>query len=227
MKITVITGTAYDGCTHRVRDLFLSHFPEATILSFVLPDDGPDFCTGCKTCFKVDETKCPHASKVLPIWQAMKEADLLVVVYPVYVMRAPAQVKALLDHLAVHWFAHRPVIKMFDKRAVILTQSSVASNKAAQKDVKTCLNWLGVSFVKSLGLRLVESTDWEAISAELKAKLALTIECFASSLTFRGKPAMSLRVRLYFALTRLMQRRLKKKAIDSVDNRYWRAQGWI
>ncbi|WP_207204781.1 NAD(P)H-dependent oxidoreductase [Miniphocaeibacter massiliensis] len=37
---------------------------------------------------------------VQPIWNKMLESDLIIFAYPVYVLRAPAQVKSLLDNLA-------------------------------------------------------------------------------------------------------------------------------
>jgi multimeric flavodoxin WrbA len=43
----------------------------------------------------------------------MTDVDLIVFAYPVYALRAPGQVKALLDHFAVHWMVHRPKSEMF------------------------------------------------------------------------------------------------------------------
>ena len=104
---------------------------------------APPYCTGCKTCFFHGEDKCPHADKVLPLWQAMLRADLIVFSYPVYALRAPAQVKSLLDHLCVHWFVHRPKPAMFPKHAVILTQAIGFFYRAALRDVenKPVLAW--------------------------------------------------------------------------------------
>ena len=58
-------------------------------------------------------------------------------------MGLPGQLKALLDHFGCHWIAHRPKKAMFTKTAIVLTQSIGAPNKAAQKDVTTCLNRKG------------------------------------------------------------------------------------
>ena len=114
MRIVAITGTNVKGCTHAMMDLFLDTLRAGnTVESFTLPNDGPPYCIGCKNCFLQGEEHCPHAAQVMPIWNAMLGADLIVLAYPVYALRAPAQVKALLDHLCAHWIVHRPKPDMF------------------------------------------------------------------------------------------------------------------
>jgi len=61
--------------------------------------------------------------------------------------------KALLDHLCVHWMVHRPDDRMFQKKAVILTNAIGWIQGGAQKDIATSLKWLGVSQVKKLEFR--------------------------------------------------------------------------
>jgi multimeric flavodoxin WrbA len=153
MNIVVINGTEVKGCTYRIKESFLEPLRTAhRIREFYLPKDCPKFCCGCKTCFFKNERLCPHAEYTMPVWDAVLAADLLVFAYPVYVLRAPGQIKALLDHFACHWMVHRPDKKMFTKRAVILTQSIGAPNGSAQKDVATSLSWMGVSDIKKLVL---------------------------------------------------------------------------
>lgn len=86
----------------------------------------------------------------------MLKADLLVFAAPVYALRTPGQMKALLDHFCCHWMVHRPDKAMFTKCAVILTNSIGASNREAQKDIATSLQWLGISDVRCLGFGLME-----------------------------------------------------------------------
>lgn len=85
---------------------------------------------------------------------AMLDCDLLVFNSPVYALRTTAQMKCLLDHLCVHWMVHRPDERMFNKKAVIITNAIGVFNGGAQKDIATSLMWLGVSDIKKLGIGL-------------------------------------------------------------------------
>lgn len=121
MNVVVITGSQVQGITARLKDYFISFLPpSARVQTWTLPTDSPHFCAGCKTCFLVREDKCPHRAAIQPIWASMEAAEVLVFIYPVYVMGAPAQVKALLDHLGWAWMPHRPQPAMFFKRVIIL-----------------------------------------------------------------------------------------------------------
>jgi FMN-dependent NADH-azoreductase len=224
MKITAITGTAVNGCTRAMMDLFLEGFRKdgAQIVSFTLPKDAPPYCMGCKTCFFQGEDKCPHADKVLPIWNAMLAADLIVLAYPVYALRAPAQVKALLDHLCVHWFVHRPDPGMFQKRAVILTQAIGIFYRAAIKDVSTSLSWLGVSDIRALGAGLLEGVYWNELSGKRRGRITRRIQRLAARYKTERTPRMSLLVRMKFFLTMQMHRMFSKKQETlSRDDQYW------
>ncbi|MFY9494038.1 MAG: NAD(P)H-dependent oxidoreductase [Limnochordia bacterium] len=167
----------------------------------------PHFCTGCKTCFVKSEELCPHADYVRPIWNSMLEADLLVFASPVYTLRTTAAMKALLDHLCVHWMVHRPDDRMFQKKAVILTNAIGWIQGGAQKDIATSLKWLGVSQVKKLGIPLMEDAFWTKLSAGKRQSIG-------------GKTL--------FAITKMMyQGRARKESPLSADNQYWLDKGWI
>ena len=119
MNIVVINGTDVKGCTYQIKEFFLEPLRKGNFITeFYLPKDFPHFCCGCKTCFLISEELCPHAERSMPIWNAILAADLLVFAYPVYVLRTPGQMKALLDHFGCHWMVHRPDRQMFNKRAV-------------------------------------------------------------------------------------------------------------
>lgn len=230
MKIVSITGTGVKGCTWHIKEAFLAPLRSAGnfIKEFTLPNDFAQFCLGCKSCFDYAEEKCPHYKEYEPIYSAILEADLLVFAYPVYVMRAPGQVKALLDHLAFQWFAHRPNPKMFTKRAVILTNSIGAPNGAAQKDVLTSLNWMGLSAVKCYGFPLMEGVIWEELSEKRRTKIELTCKDAAEQQLRETAPAsMNLKVKLLFSMARMLQRKLKKEGRDTADLRHWIKQGWV
>lgn len=229
MKILVINGTEIKGCTYHIKESFLEPLREGNeITEFYLPGDFPYFCCGCKLCFLKSAHLCPHALYTMPIWEAMLEADLLVFAYPVYVLRAPGQLKALLDHLGCHWMVHRPDKRMFCKRAVILTQSIGASNKAAQSDVATSLSWLGVSDIEKLGFGLHQGVIWEDLSPKKRGFIIGKAKQLARRYHKPKRVRRSLKVAVYFHLCRLLhQHSLRRTSSPSADNLYWLEQGWI
>lgn len=231
MKCVVINGTEQRGCTYNLKEIFLDELKPDELMEFYLPKDGPSYCRGCKLCFIKSESLCPHYDKVNPIWQAILDADLIVFAYPVYVLRAPGHVKSLLDHLGVHWFAHRPDPRMFDKTGVIITQSIGAPNRAAQKDVETSLNWLGVSRVRKIGFGMMEGVIWEEISEKRREGFESKMRTFARSFRNLTPVGMSLKTKFYFQMCKMMQENLLKKTSDdkdlSSDVKHWLEQGWI
>lgn len=227
MKITCITGTDLKGCTYKMKEIFLAQFPEAEITNIYLPSEAPAYCTGCKNCFNRGEAYCPHSKQVQAIWQNMLEADLLVFAYPVYVMRAPGHVKSLLDHLGYNWFAHRPEPRMFSKTAAIITQSIGAPNGGAQKDVKTSLEWLGVSRIKTFSMGLMEGVIWDELSDKKRHAITDKLVKFAKKFQSISPRKMSLRAKTYFKMCQAMQRGQKKKGTESLDLQYWESHGWV
>ena len=229
MKIVVFNGTEVKGCTYHIKETFLSVLREGNeTTEFYFPKDLPHFCLGCKTCFFRDENLCPHAEYTTPIWNAALAADLLVFAYPVYALRAPAQMKALLDHLCVHWMVHRPDGRMFTKRTVILTDSIGAPNGPAQQDVATSLRWLGVSDVRRLGFGLIEGVEWRKLSEKRRKKIDGETVRFARKYV-RCRPGReSLRIRIYFELCRSNHKKvLKGEKVPSADSRHWIDNGWV
>ncbi|HHV43032.1 MAG TPA: flavodoxin family protein [Clostridiaceae bacterium] len=228
MKVVVINGTEVRGCTYNIKEIFLKNLAgDNEITEFYLPRDNPHFCMGCKNCFFTGEADCPHVDTVGPIWQALVESDLIVFAYPVYVLRTTGQVKALLDHFGCRWLVHRPEPAMFSKRAVILTQSIGAPNRAAQKDVKTSLSWLGVTSIKCLGMGMIEGVIWEELSEARRAKIETKVARFARGIKPTEQGRKGLLVRMKFQLCKLMQRRVLKKGIPSLDVDYWIEKGWL
>jgi multimeric flavodoxin WrbA len=229
MNIVLINGTEVKGCTFHIKEFFLDELRDKNkIKEFYLPKDCPHFCCGCKICFFNNENMCPHAEYTVPLWNAIINADLLVFAYPVYVLRAPGQIKALLDHFAVHWMVHRPKEEMFNKRAVILTQSVGAPNGSAQNDVATSLTWLGVSDVKKLGFGLMEHVIWEKLSEKRKKTIETKTRTFAKKYVKKIKVNKSIKHHFLFAICKMLhQKTVKTENPVSVDNRYWLDKKWI
>jgi multimeric flavodoxin WrbA len=228
-KAILITGTEIKGCTYHLKEAFLQGLGDAfAVTEFTLPRDMPHFCCGCKVCFFESESRCPHAESVMPIWNALLAADLIVFAAPGYVMRVPGQVKALLEHLGCHWMVHRPDPAMFTKRAAILTQSVGAPNGGAQKDLVTSLSWMGVPSIKRLGFGLMEGVIWSELSEARKAKMIAKTQAFARQFIDMKPARKSLKTRMLFLMNKQLQQGLLKKAKTlSADNKHWIAQGWL
>lgn len=228
MNIVVLNGTELRGCTYHLKESFLKPLrPHHAIREFYFPTDLPHFCTGCKTCFTVSEDRCPHAAYVAPIWAAMREADLLVFAYPVYAGHVPAQLKAVLDHICSHWIVHRPEAAMCTKRAVVLTNSIGIPNRPAQKDVTDSLQWLGITDIRTLGLKFMGEVRWHAVSDKRKRRMLRKTTALANTYLMPKRGAIGWRVRAYYALARMMQRGLYKKGVDSADVQHWAANRWF
>lgn len=229
VKIVVINGTPVHGITWHMKEMFLSHLREGNPITEFYPKDMPPFCVGCKNCFLRGEEHCPHAQTMEPVWNAMREADLLVFAYPVYALRAPASVKSLLDHLCVHWMVHRPDPKIFEKTAVVITNSVGAPNGSAQKDVRTSMAWMGVSKVYACGAGMMGDIFWNTITDSHKSMLERRMARLAGKAAHvRPCRRKSLKVTALFDMCRLQHAMvLKTESEPSLDNRYFLEQGWI
>ena len=232
MKIVCITGTDVKGCTHNMKETFLAELRNGNeVIEFTLPKDAPPYCIGCKNCFLLGADKCPHANKVMPIWEAMIEADLIVFAYPTYVLRAPAQVKSLLDHIGCYWFVHRVDKRMFNKRAIIISQGIGPVYKKAVKDVKTSLNWLGISNVKYIGFGLMETIIWNDLSNKRRNKIVKKIKEASKKYEKFKNGRMSIKVKMLFFISKIMHKTVYKnelkKGFVSLDNQHWIDNGWL
>ena len=232
MHIVVVNGTQQKGCTYAMKDLFLDTVGrDNTITEFTLPDDCPEFCTGCKACFFKDISVCPHAKYTVPIWEAFSAADVLIFTSPVYVFHATAQMKALLDHYATKWMAHSPEKQMFGKRAVIITNSAGAGMKNVVKDIGDSLTYWGVARVFSIKQGLFESR-WEHVTDKRKASIKKQCEKVCRRLKAGGTVMPSLGVKGRFYAMRIAQGMIhkdlqKRNQPESRDHIHWRENGWL
>ena len=88
MKITVINGTEKRGVTYRLKEIFLKRFASAEITEYYLPKDCPSFCVGCTSCFTKGENMCKDFACVNAMETSLRQADLIVMTSPAYVMHA-------------------------------------------------------------------------------------------------------------------------------------------
>lgn len=229
MKVVVINGTPLKGVTYTMKEDFLNNLREGNEITEFYPEEIPGFCVGCKNCFMQGEEKCPHFSKKAPIWDALLGADVLVFAYPVYALRAPASIKSLLDHLCVHWMVHRPEPAFFEKTAVIITNSVGAPNGSAQKDVKTSLNWMGLSRIYTCGAPMMGDILIDKMTKKHRQMLKKKMKRLANKVRdVRPYRHMSFKVRILFSMAKLQHKMvLKMEETPSLDSAHYIKHGWI
>lgn len=227
MKITVIHGQSHKGMTYTMTKELVDNlaFEQDEMIEFFLPKDGPDFCCGCFNCFLKGEENCPSYDKMLPITQAIEQADIVVVDSPNYVMEMSGAMKNLMDHLAYRWIVHRPHSKMFTKVGVALCSSAGAPASHTAQTMAKQLKWMGISKVYcvpftsgAMGLSDLKSGKYK----RMKRKVAYT----AKKVQRRARrPRPSLRSRFFFAICRNMQLS-PNAAWNPTDRDWWINQGW-
>ena len=229
MKITAITGTPQQGVTYLMKEELLKHLREGNEVTEFYPRELPPFCVGCKNCFLRGAEQCPHQSLVQPVWEAVLGADLLVFAYPVYALRAPAAIKSLLDHLCIRWLVHRPEEEMFQKTALIITNSVGAPNGSAQKDVKTSLNWMGVSRVYRCGMGMMGDIFVERMTTKHRQAIEAKMARLAAKVkAAEPRKHMSLKVSLLFRMAKLQHRMAwRSEAAPSLDSQHYIDHGWM
>lgn len=229
MKIVVINGTSVKGVTYMMKEMFLNNLSAKNEVTEFYPEQFPAFCVGCKNCFLHGEEKCPHFSRKSPIWNALLNADLLVFAYPVYALHAPASIKSLLDHLCVHWMVHRPEPVFFEKTAVIITNSVGAPNGAAQKDVKTSLNWMGLSRIYTCGAPMMGDIFVDKMTEKHQQTLEKKMSRLSHKVNnIRPYRHMNFKVRILFAIAKFQHKiTLKTEETPGLDSLHYLSHGWI
>ena len=219
MKITVIYGQNHKGSTYHIARM-LAQKLGGEITEFFLPRDFGEFCVGCNSCFLKSETLCPHYQKLLPIRQAMDEADVLIFASPVYVYHVTGAMKAFLDHFGYRWMVHRPEASMFHKQAVCVSTAAGAGMSHTNKDIADSLFFWGVGKVYTCGIR-VKQVSYDLVSETVKAQADRETTALAQKILRNyGKVQPGLKTRLFFEVMRRMQ------GLTENDRLYWQQQGW-
>lgn len=233
MRYAILIGTDYRGCTFEMKQILKLQITQldssASFVEHYFPSEAPSYCIGCKRCFHDGEAYCPHRQEVQPIWEDLKACDVMILIYPTYVMREPGHLKALFDHLGVYWFSHRPEPLVFQKKAILITQSIGAPTRGALKGLANALTWMGVPEIHRVGLKLMEGVVWHELSEKRRKKIEQGLQKMAHQAV--RPPIGHLRgtSKLYFKMCRALQHKLLKEHPDapSLDTQYWLHQGWI
>ncbi len=221
MKTVIIHGQSHKGSTYHIAH-GLAEKIGGEITEFFLPRDFGEFCVGCNNCFTESETRCPHYQKLLPMTQAMDEADVIILASPVYVYHATGAMKAFLDHYGYRWMVHSPEGSMFRKQGVCISTAAGAGMGSANKDMADSLFFWGIAKIYRYGVG-VAATDWESVSAKKKAAIERKTDAIARNMRKRhGHVKPSLKTRGMFFMMHLMQR----NGFNERDARYWKEKGW-
>ena len=221
MKTVIIHGQSHIGSTCHIAQMLAQKLGGETT-EFFLPGDFGEFCCGCTQCFIKSEEKCPHYKKLLPITQAIDEADVIILASPVYVYHATGQMKAFLDHYGWRWMVHRPEEKMFKKQGVCISTAAGGGMKSTNKDMADSLFYWGVAKVYKYGIG-VAAIDWNKVSNKKKSSIEKATDSIARGIIKRtGKVKPSFKTKGFFLIMRLLQ----KKGWNEADVKYWKEKGW-
>ena len=228
MKVTVINGNARHGSTWHCMDLFcqeLSKYGEVQRKEIVLPKDLPQLCVGCFSCFYQGEHTCPHSQFVLPIIQAIEDADLIIMTSPVYACDVTGGLKVLLDHLSFMWMSHRPNPAMFHKAALTITTTAGAGLSHTTKTMKQSLTFWGTKKVFCFK-KAVAAMKWEDVKNKEKIEREITkkgkkIYQYLHNIDQRPYPIYQ---RFLFSIMKAMH---KGNTWNPTDRNHWEELGWF
>ncbi len=230
MKITVINGNMHHGSTWHSKELLMTELKKynpTEITEFTLPEDMPDFCAGCFSCFLNGEHTCPHASRVTPIVTALEEADVIVLTSPVYGMDVSGQMKTLLDHLCFMWMSHRPNPKMFNKVGVVIATTAGAGLSHTAKTLKNSLKFWGVKRIYK-DLNAVSALKWSDVSEKRLTKITSATAALAKKITNDVKKIDQVPLPLFRSvLFKAMIGMMKKNDWNPRDRDHWKDHGWL
>jgi multimeric flavodoxin WrbA len=226
LKTVIIYGFEHKGSTYNAVQNFKNQLNvcKEDLTEFFLPRDMPYFCTGCNNCFMRGEAFCPHKDYITPIKNAIWNAELIVFASPVYVFHVTGQMKALLDHFAFQFMAHRPNESMFSKTALIVSIGAGGGMDTAIKDISTSLNWWGISCIFTFGFA-VRAAKWDEVTEKNKLKMERKIKNISNKIKLKiNKSKPGLNVRFLFFINRIVQ---KKYGYIPYDKDYWEKNSWL
>lgn len=223
MKVCVIYGQTHKGNTYRLTRLLLDQLAceKEDIKEFRV--NGIGFCTGCTQCILKDEKLCPHRKDLLPIIEAMEEADIIIMASPNYCMGMSGQLKNFCDHLGYRWMSHRPYDMRKKTGIGIATTAGMGAGKTA-KDLCRQMFWWSVGRTWRLSF-IMNAANWEEIPVKRLKKLNKKVKKLGQNINRsykRVKPGI--KGRILFQIMTLMH---KNMAWSEIETDYWKARGWI
>lgn len=224
MKIVIIHGQNHKGSTWNIGNLLVQKIAgEKEIKEYFLPRDLNHFCAGCFACLEARE-RCPYWREKEPMFQDMREADLLILTSPNYCMMPSAPMKAFLDLFFTNWMSHKPMREMFSKRAVVIsTAAGAGAKKTAKLLADNLTNW-GIPRVIRYAA-VVNAMNWGMVPPKKKAKIEKDMEKLAKKLSHCGKVSVGIKTRVLFWFYGGMQK--AGWGASPAEKQYWAENGWL
>ena len=224
MKIVIIHGQNHKGSTWNIGNLLVQKIAgEKEIKEYFLPRDLNHFCAGCFACLEARE-RCPYWREKEPMFQDMREADLLVLTSPNYCMMPSAPMKAFLDLFFTNWMSHKPMREMFSKRAVVIsTAAGAGAKKTAKLLADNLTNW-GVPQVIQYAA-VVNALNCGMFPPKKKAKIERDMEKLAKKLSRCGRVSVGIKTRMLFWFYGGMQK--AGWGASLAEKQYWAENGWL
>lgn len=223
MKIAVVYGTERKECTYNIAQEVIKNIGDAELAEIFLPRDLPEYCISCFRCFTEEQGTCTHSKYTNPIREKLIWADLIILTSPVYSYHVTGQMKVFLDHFANMWIVHRPQKEMFHKQGLVIATASGPVFTKTLNEMKDSLDFWGVAKTYKLGSALFE-TRWDKVPSKIKKKISKKAIAIARKIkNNNGVPKPCFRVRKWFFIIRIMQKKFK---LNPSDVTYWEKQGW-
>lgn len=224
MKIVIIHGQNHKGSTWNIGNLLVQKIAGGKeIKEYFLPRDLNHFCAGCFACLEARE-RCPYWREKEPIFQDMREADLLVLTSPNYCMMPSAPMKAFLDLFFTNWMSHKPMQEMFSKRAVVIsTAAGAGAKKTAKLLADNLTNW-GVPQVIRYAA-VVNAMNWGMVPPRKKAEIEKDMDKLAKKLSRCGRVSVGIKTRVLFWFYGGMQK--AGWGASTAEKQYWAENGWL
>lgn len=178
-------------------------------------------CRGCRVCFNRGEELCPVKDDLLDIKAKMQAADGVLVACPVYVDDVNGITKNWIDRLA--HVCHRPEFAGRSAYLVVTVGSSPCGH--ALGTLELAMSVWGFHIAGKAGLKTGALLKPEEMQARYQAKAAQIGRKFFRAVAQRQSAQPSFRALMTFKIQQLAWQRAPVK--DSVDYRYWDAQGWL
>lgn len=233
LRIVVIYSNARKGSTYNCVQIFkkaLQNESDVDFTEFTLPDDMPHICLGCFSCFEKGEDKCPHASSVQPIVNAILESDGIILSSPVYSLDASCAMKSLFDHMCYLWISHRPRELMFNKMVMVISTAAGTGVKTSIKTLKKSPCYWGVKRIYSFGIA-VRASCFEHISNKTKRKITAELtkkaKQFNRAIVNKDKLKQRLFIRFLFPFMGKMISGYETDSSLHKDTEYWKQKGWL
>ena len=226
MNVTVFHGSPRKGNTYFATRLFmdrLSACGQVSFTEFFMPEDLPDFCTGCTLCLSGQGAVCPNAQHVSPILHALLTADALLFATPHYgACSMPGSMKNLFDHLDFLVLPVAPRREVFGKKAFVLSTGS--GSAAALGPIKRTLKHWGVNRVDTLGLRM-HTNLWSKMPKAKQARFEASIQQSAQRFFKAKKRRPYFSTVLFYYISRFIVRRYVGP--EGYPFGYWQEQGFF